>query len=57
MVTVCPYNFFATKYTKMIIKGLRFFRDHARKKWAIGGSRDTQHLTAHATGFSTMSFA
>jgi hypothetical protein len=37
------------------IKVLSFFRDCARKKWPLRGSRCTEHLTEHVTGFSTMS--
>jgi len=33
-------------------KVLSFFRDYARKKWPLRGSRGAEHLAAHVTGFS-----
>jgi hypothetical protein len=52
MKKVLPQN--AQKITTKI---LSFFRDYARKKWPLRGSSGSEHLMAHVSDFSAMSFA
>jgi hypothetical protein len=39
------YNFFTTKCAKIIHRDLRFFRDDARKKWPLMGSKYADNLS------------
>ena len=51
MVKISPYNFLATKCTKITIKSLRFSRDCARKKWPQRGSKSAGYVVTQSLGF------
>jgi len=44
-------NFFATKCTKIIHNVISFFRDCARKKWPLKGSKSAVYLVTQSIGF------